>query len=221
LIRRTYLALIRSLDHSVGRVLTALDERGLADDTLVIFLSDNGGALYTHATTNSPFQGGKFTLFEGGVRVPFAMRWPGNIPAGVRYAEPVSALDVVATIAAATGLQLPDDRVYDGVDLVPFVRGERQAPPHESLFWRADYTSAIRNGPLKLIRDRQSGVTSLFDLLDDPGERTDLAPSRPGEVKRLLGELDAWDHQCAAPLWPAVMDYRFVASDGREYWYPL
>ncbi|MFZ5443451.1 MAG: sulfatase-like hydrolase/transferase [Myxococcota bacterium] len=220
-IRRTYLALIRSLDQSVGRVLAALDERGLADDTLVIFLSDNGGALYTHATTNAPLQGGKFTFFEGGIRVPFAMRWPGKIPAGLRYDEPVSALDVVGTIAGATGLPLPDDRPYDGVDLLPYLRGEKQGPPHAALFWRANYTSAVRHGPLKLIRDRLSGVTSLFDLSADPGEQHDLAPARPAEVQRLLGELDAWDAQCREPLWPAVMDYRFVANDGREYWYPL
>lgn len=220
-IRRTYLALIRSLDSSVGRVLKALDERGLADDTLVVFISDNGGALYTKATSNAPFQGGKFTLFEGGVRVPFVMRWPGRIPAGLRYDEPVSAVDVVATVAAAAGLPLPKDRVMDGVDLLPFLRGEKQGSPHEALFWRADYTSAIRKGPLKLIRDRQSNVTALFDVVADPGETNDLAQGRPEDVKRLLSELDAWNAQCAAPLWPAVMDYRFVASDGREYWYPL
>jgi len=145
-IRRTSLALIRSLDTSVGRVMKALDERGLANDTLVIFISDNGGTLYTHATSNAPFQGGKFTLFEGGVRVPFAMRWRGQIPAGARFEAPVSALDVVATVAAAVGVPLPDDRVMDGVDLVPFVRGEKSGAPHEALFWRADYTSAIRKG---------------------------------------------------------------------------
>ncbi|MEW5739910.1 MAG: sulfatase-like hydrolase/transferase [Myxococcota bacterium] len=220
-IRRTYLALVRSLDTSVGRVLDALDERGLAEDTLVIFVSDNGGALYTHATTNAPYQGGKFTLFEGGIRVPFAMRWPGRLPSGARYDEPVSALDVVATVAAAVGLPLPEDRPYDGVDLLPYVRGEKAGAPHEALFWRADYTSAVRHGALKLIRDKQSGVTSLFDLSKDPGEQQDLAPTRPDDVQRLLGELDAWDAQCAPPLWPAVMDYRFVANDGREYWYPL
>lgn len=220
-IRRTYLALIRSLDTSVARVVKALDERGLSEDTLVIFISDNGGALYTHATKNTPFQGGKFTLFEGGVRVPFAMRWPGHIPAGVKYEEPVSALDVVATVASAVGLPLPEDRVYDGVDLLPFVRGEKTGAPHEALFWRADYTSAIRKGPLKLIRDRQSNVTALFDLASDPGETKDLSASRPSDVEALLKDLDAWNSQCAAPLWPAVMDYRFVANDGREYWYPL
>ena len=220
-IRRTYLGLIRSLDSSVGRVLDALDANGLRDDTLVVFISDNGGALYTHATTNAPFQGGKFTLLEGGIRVPFAMRWPGVLPAGVRFDEPVSALDVVATVASAIELPLPADRVYDGVDLAPFVRKEKSGAPHDALFWRADYTAAIRMGPLKLIRDRQSGVTSLFDVVADPGEQKDLSAARPDDVQRLLQRLDAWNAECREPLWPAVMDYRFVANDGREYWYPL
>jgi arylsulfatase A-like enzyme len=220
-IRRTYLALIRSLDQSIARVLAALKERGLDENTLVVFLSDNGSALYTHATSSAPLQGGKFTLFEGGIRVPFVMRWPGRIPAGMRYAEPVNATDVVATIAAATGLPLPNDRVYDGVDLLPFVRGELSAPPHDALYWRAGYTSAIRSGSLKLIRDRLSGVTSLFDLATDPGEQHDLASAKPDDVQRLLRQLDAWSNQCREPLWPAVMDYRFIANDGRSYWYPL
>jgi arylsulfatase A-like enzyme len=220
-VRRAYLALISSLDQSVGRLLDALEERGLAEDTLVIFLSDNGGALYTRATSNAPFQGGKFTLFEGGLRVPYTMRWPGHIPAGLRYAEPVSSLDVVATVAGAVGLPLPADRPYDGVDLLPFLRGERAGSPHRALHWRAGYTSAVRQGSLKLIRDRQAGLTALFDLARDPGEQHDLAASRPGDVKALEASLDAWGGECREPLWPAVMDYRFVADDGRAWWYPL
>ncbi len=220
-IRRTYLALVRSLDTSVGRVLDALDARGLRDDTLVIFISDNGGALYTHATTNAPFQGGKFTLFEGGLRVPYAMRWPARLPSRVHYDEPVSALDIVTTVAAAAGLELPADRPFDGVDLAPFVRGEKPGVPHQSLFWRAGPTSAIRRGPLKLIRDGRSNHVALFDLLVDPSEHVDLAASRPADVAALSAELDAWSAQCRAPLWPEVMQYRFVDASGREWWYPL
>ncbi len=220
-IRRTYLALIRSLDTSVGRVLEALEARGLRESTLVIFISDNGGALYTHATNNAPFQGGKFTLFEGGIRVPYSMRWPGRIPAGARYDEPVSALDIVATVASAVGLELPDDRPFDGVDLLPFVRGENVSAPHQALFWRAGTTSAIREGPFKLIRDRESNGLALFDLLRDPSEKLDLAPTHPADVARLSRELDLWSAQCQPPLWPEVMEYRFVSADGRVWWYPL
>ncbi|MFT3713120.1 MAG: sulfatase [Archangium sp.] len=220
-IRRTYLALIRSLDHSIARVMKALKDRGLDENTLVIFMSDNGSALYTHATSSAPLQGGKFTLFEGGIRVPFVMRWPGKIPAGMRYAEPINSTDVLATIAAATGLPLPDDRTYDGVDLLPYLRGEITNAPHDALFWRAGYTSAIRSGSLKLIRDRLSNTTALFDLATDPGEHHDLSTTKPEDVTRLQQQLDAWSNQCREPLWPAVMDYRFVADDGRAFWYPL
>lgn len=220
-IRRTYLALIRSLDTSVGRVLNALDEKGLRDDTLVIFMSDNGAALYTHATTNAPLQGGKFTFFEGGVRVPFAMRWPGQIPAGAKFDAPVSAVDVVGTIASATGLPLPEDRRYDGVDLLPYVRGEASGTPHEALFWRAGYTRAVRSGSLKLLVDDLAKAHALFDLATDPGETRDLSATRPDDVARLRAQLDGWNAECVVPLWPAVMDYRFVANDGRAWWYPL
>ncbi len=219
--RRMYLALIRSLDHSVGRVLDELDKRGLTENTLVIFLSDNGGALYTHATTNAPFQGGKFTFFEGGVRVPFAMRWPGQIPAGAKFDAPVSSVDIVKTIAEATGLPLPQDRVYDGVDLLPFVRGEAKGDPHDALYWRAGYTRAIRVGSLKLLRDDLAKASALFDVVNDPGETKDLSNERPDDVARLNAQLDLWNSQCAQPLWPAVMDYRFVGNDGRAWWYPL
>lgn len=219
--RRVYLALIASLDESVKRILDALDERNLAQDTLVVFVSDNGGALYTHATSNAPFQGGKFSFFEGGLRVPFAMRWPASFPAGTAFDAPVSTLDVFATIASAIGAELPADRAWDGVDLTPYLRGEAQGAPHEKLFWRAEYARAVRKGRFKLIEDTQHGATALFDLDADPGETKDLAPAHPELVQELRGELEAWSAQCRAPLWPHVMEYRFVASDGREFWYPL
>ena len=219
--RRVYKALIRSLDHSVGRVLDSIDQQGLRDNTLVIFISDNGAALYTHATSNAPLQGGKFTFFEGGVRVPFAMRWPGQIPEGATFDAPVSSVDIVKTIAEAAGVPLPQDRGYDGVDLLPYVRGEKQGEPHEALFWRAGYTRAVRSGSLKFLRDDLANASALFDLALDPGELHDLSAERPDDVARLSAQLDAWDAQCVQPLWPAVMDYRFVANDGRAWWYPL
>ncbi len=219
--RRVYLALVASLDDAVGRIVRALDERGLTDDTLVVFVSDNGGALYTHATSNAPFRGGKFTLFEGGVRVPFIARFPGRLPKGARYAEPVSTLDVVPTVAAAAGVALPDDRAFDGVDLVPFVRGEREAAPHRELFWRAEYVSAVRSGDYKLVRDRGGGHTVLFDLAKDPGESNDLASTEPQRVRELEGALDRFDAQCRPPLWPHVMEYKWRDERGVEWWYPL
>lgn len=219
--RRVYRALIASLDESIARVLDALDRHGLAQDTLVVFVSDNGGAEYTHAVDNAPFLGGKMTLFEGGLRVPFALRWPGQAPAGLRYEAPVSTLDVVATVAAAIGAELPGDRPYDGVDLLPFLRGEQDGAPHQALYWRAEYARAVRRGDYKLVESTDVGASALFDLAADPGETKDLSKERPDVVQALQQDLARWEAQCRAPLWPHVMEYRFVAPDGREFYYPL
>ncbi|HRI53373.1 MAG TPA: sulfatase-like hydrolase/transferase, partial [Pseudomonadota bacterium] len=117
--KRVYLGMIAALDDAVGEVLTALRETGLDEQTLVFFLSDNGGATYTRATDNAPLRGGKFTNFEGGINIPFLLKWKGHIPEGVVFNPPVSALDVFATAAAVAGSPLPTDRAYDGVDLLP------------------------------------------------------------------------------------------------------
>ncbi len=219
--KRVYKALIASLDESVTRVLDALDRTGVADDTLVIFLSDNGGALYTHAADNRPLQGGKFTLFEGGVRVPMVMRWPRRLPAGTQYEQPVSALDVFATVAAAVGAELPAGLTLDGVDLAPYLSGENVAAPHEWLFWRAEYAQAVRHGRWKLLRDTWHGTSALFDLETDPGEKIDLSASQPARVQELSVAWEQWNAGNRAPLWPHVMEFRFSANDGREFWYPL
>jgi len=219
--RRVYLAMIASLDEGVGRILAAIDSQGLRNNTLVVFFSDNGAALYTHATTNDPFKAGKFANFEGGVRVPFAMRWPGHLPAGVHYDQPVSALDIFATTTAAAGADVPKDRPYDGVDLVPFLRGEAKDAPHDALYWRAEYAKAVRKGRYKLVVDERSGAVRLYDLSTDPGEHLDLSAAKPDVVADLRSSLAGWESQCRAPLWPYVMDYAYHDEDGQVFWYPL
>ncbi|MFP6815670.1 MAG: sulfatase-like hydrolase/transferase, partial [Pseudomonadales bacterium] len=134
---RVYAAMIRALDRGVGRVLKALRDNGLEENTLVIFTSDNGGAGYLGLPdVNKPYRGWKLTLFEGGTHVPYFARWPAKIKPGTSFDHPVGHIDVFATAAAATGAQLPDDRVIDGVNLLPYVTGERLEAPHETLFWR-------------------------------------------------------------------------------------
>lgn len=215
--RRVYKALIASLDESVGRLLEALEARGLAEDTLVVFLSDNGGALYTRAADNRPLQGGKFTFFEGGLRVPMVMRWPKELPAGAVYTPLVSSLDVFATVAAAVDVKAPQP--LDGVDLAPAMKVATE--PHEALFWRAEYSRAVRAGPWKLVRDTQHGNTALFDVTADPAEAHDVSSSHPEQVKALDEAYQRWEAQTRPPLWPHVMEYRFVSDDGREFWYPM
>lgn len=219
-IHRVYYGMITALDDAVGEILDALTRLGLDDNTLVFFLSDNGGATYTGATDNAPLRGGKFTNFEGGINVPFVVRYRGRIPAGAACSRPVSALDVFATAVDLSGADLPADRPYDGVSLLPSLTGQTTDAPHAALFWRSEYHKAIRQGDWKLVKDDMSGRTVLFDLGTDKNERHDLSVSRPEVVRELEDALTRWENTMVSPLWPRVMDFRFV--DGQEvYYFPL
>ena len=124
--KRVYYAMISALDDAVGAIHQKIKDVGLDDNTLIFFISDNGGASYTKATDNGPLKGGKLNQFEGGIRVPFMMKWPNKIPAGVVYEDPVSATDIFVTSLINAGGSLPTDREYDGVDLVPYVAGDKE-----------------------------------------------------------------------------------------------
>lgn len=218
--RRVYLAMIAALDDAIGKILATLDETGVADRTLVIFTSDNGAATYTGVASNEPLRGGKLTNFEGGINVPLVMRWPGRVPVNTTYREPVSTLDLFATIVAAAGATLPADRSYDGVDLFPHLAGERPGSPHGALFWRAGEHRGIRTGAWKLISDTRTGAQVLFDLTQDPSETTDVSGAQPAVVEDLEARLRTWESKLVTPLWPNVMEYRFQ-QDGREFVFPL
>ena len=231
--KRVYYAMIATLDHAVGQIMARLKAEGLDDNTLVFFLSDNGGATYTHATDNAPLKGGKFTNFEGGLNVPFMMRWPGVIPAGQKSDWPVISMDIFATVCELCSLQLPQDRVYDGVDIFPYCLGGRDSaeskalkspeinnPPHEQLCWRSGYNKAIRKGDWKLIRNEKSDLTVLYNLSVDKNETQNIAVQNPAIVKALSEDLDRWEDQMLDPAWPQVMDFRFL--DGEViHWFPL
>ncbi|MBI1196802.1 MAG: sulfatase-like hydrolase/transferase [Phenylobacterium sp.] len=202
---RVYAAMIRQLDRNVGRVMQALQEEGLEDNTLVVFTSDNGGAYYIGLPDiNQPFRGWKQTFFEGGVRGPLFMRWPTRIPAGRTYYPPVSHFDIFATAASAAGAPLPKDRVMDGVDLIPFARGERTGRPHEALFWRTGAYRVVRAGDWKLQVTERPAKDWLYDLSVDPTERHNLAADMPAKVAELKLRLAEHDAQQAPPLWPEL-----------------
>jgi arylsulfatase A-like enzyme len=202
---RTYAGMIRGLDRSVGRVLAALREHGLEENTLVIFTSDNGGAGYIGLPdVNKPFRGWKITFFEGGVHVPFMMRWPAKLAANQTYDEPVHHFDVYATAAAAAGAPMPDDRKLDGVDLLPYLAGEASGPPHETLFWTQDNYRVVRHQGWKLQRSGPNDdFVWLFDLNADPTERENLAADRPDKVRELDTILAAHLAEQVPPRWPA------------------
>ncbi len=200
--RRKYAAMVAALDEGVGRLLRALDDEGITGETLVVFLSDNGGAT-SNASDNGPWRGMKGSKWEGGQRVPFVVSWPGRLVPG-RYDEPVSSLDLAATFRRAAGA--PPAEVADGVDLTPFLAGERSGDgPHPTLFWRRAVASAAREGDWKLIRAETApgvmGAPILVNLAEDPGERVDRAADEPDRVERLLGLLAGWERAMSPPRW--------------------
>lgn len=219
--KRVYYSMISALDDAIGEVHQSIKDAGIEEDTLIFLLSDNGGASYTHATDNGPLKGGKLTQFEGGINVPFMMKWTGTVPAGVRYTNPVSSTDIFATSVAAAGGVLPTDREYDGVDLIPYVTGQDETKPHEQLFWRADHIWAIRDGKYKLILSTRDGWAELHDLEVDKSEQINLREQMPELYEKLREEHEAWQKEKlrTKPMWPRIMDKKFVL-DGQEYLFP-
>jgi len=211
--RRTYLAMTAALDAAVGKVLGKLRTAGLEENTLVFFLSDNGGAVgkfAPNASSNAPLRGSKGDTWEGGIRVPFFVRWKGKLPAGKVYAPPVIQLDVHATALAAAGVAVQPAWKLDGVNLLPFLSGKDKAAPHAALFWRFGEQMAIRAGDWKLVRpdlstDKAFGKIAerpmLFNLHDDVGEQHDLARKHPDKVKELQDRWQAWNRELVPPAW--------------------
>lgn len=203
---RVYAAMIIALDRGVGRIMQSLKDQGLDDNTLVIFTSDNGGTAHVGIEgLNAPYRGWKMTFFEGGIHVPVFMRWPATYRAG-QVAQPVSHLDLYATVAAVAGAPLPTDRPIDGVDLTPFITGLSTKSVHEALFWRAGGYRAVRSGKWKLQTQQSPRRVWLYDLQADPAEKHNLANSRRDVVDYLTTLLQIHDQQQAEPLWPSLVD---------------
>jgi arylsulfatase A-like enzyme len=198
--RRKCLAQISLLDDAVGTVVRSLAESGQAERTLVFFLSDNGGPVQV-AAKNEPLRGSKGQLYEGGVRVPFVVSWPGHLPAGETYDAPVSSLDIFATAVALAGVSVPTATKHDGVNIVPFLTGKSTGSPHDRLFWRTEGGGqrAVREGRWKLVRFKDNPA-ELFDLDADIGESHDLAVREPEVTSRLARALAAWDKELIPPV---------------------
>jgi arylsulfatase A-like enzyme len=200
--RRMYAAMTSALDDNVGRILAKLREAGLEKNTLVFYLSDNGGDR-GNASNNSPLRGRKAQTLEGGIRVPYFLKWPARLRAGRTYDQPVIQLDIAATALAAAGVKLAADARLDGVDLLPYLTGQKSEPPHDVLYWRLGPQMAIRQGDWKLVRYTGSRETELYNLADDIGERNNLAQSWPERRRELQDQWEAWNAQLATPRWPA------------------
>jgi arylsulfatase A-like enzyme len=158
-------------------------------------------------------------MFEGGVNVPFIMKWKGHIPEGMVYEHPVSSMDLFMTTAKVTECPLPDDRIYDGVNLVPFVNEETQAVPHNVFYWKADHIHAMRKGDWKFLLSTRDKWIELYNIADDKYERINLNEVNPEVLKELQEGYDEWLKGTQAPLWPRLMDHKFTI-DGKEYLFP-
>jgi arylsulfatase A-like enzyme len=199
--RRTYAAMVSAMDDGVGRVLEELRASGLDGKTLVVFLSDNGGP-EVNASNNFPLRGHKSSVWEGGFRVPYAMRWKGRLPEGKVFSDPVSSLDIFATIAALTAAPIDPKRPLDGTNLIPHLTGEKDGPPHEAIYLRKIDSGAfaVRHGRHKLVIPPHAGKTELYDLETDLREKDNIAQTEPGILADLEKRRAEWNKQLIDPV---------------------
>ncbi|MGK0374544.1 MAG: putative sulfatase [Arenicella sp.] len=233
---RVYSSMIRALDRSVEKVTEALEKNGLADNTLIIFTSDNGGAGYIGlADVNKPYRGWKLSHFEGGTHVPFMAKWPSKISPGVRMAAPIHHFDLFHTIAAAANATVPSDRTLDGVNLLPFINKQVSGKPHKTLFWRQGYQQTVLHEGWKLIRSKQVDKGSdapdkkfLFHLAVDPTEQNNLIKQYPEKIILLEQLLAQHNADQVNPAWPSTLqspqlvdkhgDQAYEQGDEYMYW---
>jgi arylsulfatase A-like enzyme len=201
--RKLFAAMMSAKDDAVGRVLAKLKEIGQEENTIVWYLTDNGGPTQQTTSKNDPLRGVKATTWEGGVRVPFMVQWKGHLPAGKVYEHPVIQLDILPTCVAAAGGQVAADWMLDGVDLLPFLQAQDSDRPHETLYWRFGLQWAIRHGDWKLVKARDIPQPALFNLAADIGEKNDLVAAEPGKAAELKALWDKWNAGNEKPRWEA------------------
>ncbi len=197
--RRIFAGMLMALDRGVGRVQDALLEEGLKRKTMVVFLSDNGGPTQELTSSNAPLKGGKGTLYEGGIRVPFVWSYPGHLPSGKVDHRPVTSLDIAATALDLAGL--PVDKESDGFSVLGWLDKPGAPTPHENIFWRMKGGKmALRSGSWKIVRPKQNAAVELYYLLSDPGEKRNLISEHPEKLKELIGQYRAMDTQMQDPI---------------------
>lgn len=220
--RRTYAAMVAAMDEAIGEVMAKVEVEGERENTLVFFVSDNGGPNLekksgTNFTDNTPLRGAKGDLYEGGVRVPFLVSWPAKIQPGT-YEEPVIALDFLATSLAAAGESALAPKDLDGVNLLPFLTGEASGVPHETLFWRSGGFGgkhSVRRGNWKLVTGAAKGY-ELYDLGADVGEVKDLAEAKPEVVGELVAAIRDWEKGTVAPVFAGLGAQKTGAKKGKK-----
>ena len=216
--RRTYAAMLSAMDDGIGKTLAALRAAKLDENTVVFFFSDNGGPTMptttVNASSNSPLRGSKRQTWEGGIRVPFIMRWKGQLARGLIYERPIIQLDVLPTALSAAKIDVPQNTKFDGVNLLPFLTQNESGIPHDVLYWRLGGMMAIRKGDWKLVKTREGrlrdldpsvlsdlSAAELYNLADDLSETKNVAAMHPEKVKELAEIWQQWNKQLAKPAW--------------------
>ncbi|MGK0253378.1 MAG: arylsulfatase A-like enzyme [Mariniflexile sp.] len=205
--RKTYAAMVSAVDDGVGSILDKLEALGLTENTIICFLSDNGGPEKVNASNNGVLRGGKGDVFEGGIHVPFAMKWPKKIPEGITYNPPIISLDIFATVIAQAATPIQSKNILDGVNLLPYITGENKGIPHEYLFWRKfdqnDYACRSSKGD-KIVVNKNNQM--LFNLSQDLSESTNLIEKDTEIFKNLLVHYNDWNAQMVDPIFEGLGD---------------
>ena len=216
--RRTYAAMLTAMDDAIGRTLAELRKAGLEENTLIFFFSDNGGPTMAgtsvNGSSNTPLRGSKRQTWEGGIRVPFFIRWKGQLPQGKVDARPIIQLDVLPTALAAAGITVEPQAKLDGVNLLPFLKGTNAGQPHDALYWRFGEHMAIRKGDWKLVRSpdgplrdvdhakpRELSDVQLFNLKTDISETNNRAAAETSRTKELAAAWLRWNSELVPPRW--------------------
>ena len=214
--RHTFCAMLSAMDDAVGAVLAKIRELGQEENTLIFFFSDNGGPTPSTTSGNGPLRGFKTQTWEGGIRIPYMIQWKGHLSAGKVDDRPVIQLDIQPTALAAAGVAIQPEWKLDGVNLLPYLSGQKSSRPHEALYWRMGQQMAIRMGDWKLVKGVGSkGVqgfavpdkastdgAELYNLAADIGEKHDLAEKEPAKFKELAAAWDKWNSELVDPKWP-------------------
>jgi arylsulfatase A-like enzyme len=214
--RQTYAAMLSAMDDAIGQVMAKLQKDNLEENTLIFFLSDNGGPPQANASRNDPLRGQKATTWEGGIRVPFLVHWKGKLAPGKTYSDPVIQLDIVPTALSAAGVEIKPEWKLDGVNLLPYLRGEKKGSPHAALYWRFGAQIAIRMGDWKLVKAPGAGLgtgagarrgaaslagAALYNLAEDISEKNDLSSKHSEKVKDLSTAWQKWNAELIKPTW--------------------
>ena len=198
--RRTYAAMVSSMDDGIGLILDKLEEKNISDNTIVIFFSDNGGVEWYNFSDNGPLRGIKGDFFEGGIRVPFAMQWPKKIRAGIKYDKPIIALDIFATVASAAKAEKYIKNKIDGVNLLPYLNGDKNESPHEYLYWKNPDKDidVVRDERYKYLRIKKEEY--VFDLKNDMSEESNIIDSSKPIYDRLKSKFKEWEKDMIDPI---------------------